>query len=196
MAVSEAVKAAYNPAPPAAAMTDVLGEAVRPLSVTHDGVVWKFGFPTQAAKARYEQLVFEREKETVLRQKSFLSKEDFQERCDKLSQQIEQRQFATGQPLWMKYSISLEGYILWIQSLLAEHHPGVTFEQVVGVLEGKADEVRLVLGAIVPSFFEWTLGLGEEAAGRLGERAAEGARAKIALARGRLPAVLAQWELS
>lgn len=196
MSVNETVKRAYNPALPPVGMTDVLGEAIQPLTVESGGQVYRVGFPTQAAKGRYEQLVFEREKATVLRQKAFLPPEDYQARCDKLSEQIEGRQFATGQPMWLKYASSGAGWVMWVQSLIDQHHPGITFEQVVKLLEAKGDEVRLVLAAVVPSFFEWTLGLGEELAGRLDERSAARVRAEVAKARLKVPELLARSALS
>lgn len=196
MAVSEALRRAYHPGQPVAAMADFVGDAVKPLTVTSGGTTWRVGLPTQAAKARYEQLVFEREKDLVMRQKAFLPVADFQARCDALARQLEDRQFATGQPLWLKYASSGEGWVMWLQSLLAEHHPEVTFRQVVDLLKDKGDEVRLVLAAVVPNFFAWALDLATELAERLDQHSRSVLLAKLAEAREKVPEVLARWEHS
>lgn len=189
--LSDGIRKAYNPA-----VLDVLADAGPPLTVQYEGRTYRLGFPTQAAKARYENLVLKAETDMVLRQKAFLPPDDYQMRCDKLSEQINGRAFATGEPLWMKYSLSPTGWLLWVQSLFGEHHPEITAEDVVKLLSAKGEEVRFLLGAVVPSFFAWTLDLGAA----LVERVPEGDRAKLTAelekARLALPAALARLGLT
>lgn len=158
--IPEPTRRAYDPA-----LSDVLGDAGLPLSVTAaDGKRWTFGFPTQQAKDRLEKLVFEAERGLIHTQKrtGILTPEEYEARCDKLARQVEERQHATGGLLWLKHTVSGclgDGSVMWVQSLLMEHHPQVTRAEVAKLLAEDGEQVRLVLGVIVPPFVAWVLGL-------------------------------------
>lgn len=189
MSVSESTRRAYDPA-----ITDAIGDAGHPLSVESGGGRWTFGFPTQAAKDRLEKLVFGEEKRIVLAQESILPPAKFEARVDKLAVQSEERQFATGGVLWLKHAVGPGGMVLWVQSLLMEHHPQVTKAEVAKLLTENRHEVRLALSVIVPPFFAWALGLADQMAGRLedgGVSEAVEVRAKLGAVRAALPALLA-----
>lgn len=189
MSVSEPTRRAYDPA-----ITDAMGDAGHPLSVESDGVRWTFGFPTQAAKDRLEKLVFGEEKRIVLAQEDILTPAKFEARVDRLAAQSNERQFATGGPLWLKHAVGPGGMVLWVQSLLMEHHPRVTKEEAVKLIGENRHEVKLTLSVIVPPFFAWALGLADQMAGRLeagGVSQASEVRERLAAVRAALPALLA-----
>jgi hypothetical protein len=191
--IDESARQAYDPARHPSAggsITDVLGDAGPPVTVTDPaGKVWTVGFPTQRAKARYEQLVLDREKKIVLAQKAILPPDDYERRVDKLAEQVNERAFVTGKPLWLKHATTPVGWLVWVQSLLAEHHPDVTFEQTRELLGTTADDVRLALGLVVPSFFAWAFGMVEEMAERTGDDKILDQMRKV---KAQLPAILDQ----
>ena len=185
MAYGDTVRRAYDPA-----LSDVLADAGEPLTVTHAGKVWKIGFPTQGAKDRYEKLILDREKRLVLRQKEILSPADFSARVDRLAEQIEQRQFATGGVMWVRHAGTAQGWVMWVQALLTTHHPDVTADEVGALVADAGDEVRLALEVLVPTFFAWAVGLFTALVERTGDPTA---RAMVEPVKMALATVLARW---
>lgn len=147
----------FNPA-----LSDVLADDGDPVVVTDStGRRWKVGYPTQRAKARLEKLVFQEEMALLREQKELgiLTETEFEVRAERLAKQAKAKDFAEGKPLWVKHTTQADGAVLWIQSLLMEHQPDVTREQVTALLADRGPEVRAAVEVVVPPFFAWALGL-------------------------------------
>lgn len=143
------------------AISDVLADAGGPVEITDSaGRRWKIGYPTNGAKARLEKLVFQEELRLLRRQKDLgiLTDAEFEVRGERLAKQA-QREFAEGKPLYVKHTAQGDGAVLWVQSLLMEHHPDVTRDEVEALLADRKVEVKAALEVVVPPFFAWVLGM-------------------------------------
>jgi hypothetical protein len=155
----------YDPA----SYTDALAGADGGIAVTVGGKVWRLGFPTQNAKARFEQYLVDYELKLVKRQKAFLSPDEYTARMDAFAEQVENRAFSTGGVLWLKHSLKPVGWMLWVRALFAENHKDITPDQVAEVVKAAPEEMRVALLMVIPPFVKWVVRLTGEVVRQAGD---------------------------
>lgn len=128
--------------------------AATPPTVHHDGRVWRLGFNTQDAKGRLEELFRSHVVRDAIKTKRLLGGADGDEHyrlTDTLLKQGYYKTFAKG---WVELLNSPEGALLYVLSLLQEHHPDTTADEVAALLAAEPEQVEAAVLAVSPDFFE------------------------------------------
>lgn len=143
----------------AASAGDVLGTAAP--TVTWRGQAYKLGRPDQAAKERFELLVWEAEKAALRAEKEagLATADEYAAARRALGAAFDRREYRQGGDLWRKYVMggaeAEAGVVLFVLSLLQAHHPDLRYADVRAMGDEAGDDMLLALQYAVPPFFGW-----------------------------------------
>lgn len=129
----------------AASAQQVLGAAAGPAEVrTADGTVWRFGHPTQKSKPRIERLVAQHARAQLLNvgvaESVWLEK-------------VQAGEYSVMGPGWLAVGRSPAFGVLVMQSLLQEHHPDVTPDEVKALAAAEPGQTQAAIAQVAPGFF-------------------------------------------
>lgn len=110
------------------------------------GRVWRLGFNTQDAKARLEELF----RGHLLAGARRLGDPD---EARAVRDDVLNGVYRTFQPGWLRTLNSPAGGDLFVLSLLQEHHPDATADDVLGLKAEAGDALEDALRVVVPDFF-------------------------------------------
>ncbi len=117
------------------------------------GRVWKFGPPSQDAKAILEELFAADAVREAGRLKRALSPVEYHAHLREVMARIDAGEYATGGPGWLAKLQNPHCHALFLLSLFRVNHPDMTAEQVKAVAAEAADELEAALVRQVPGFF-------------------------------------------
>jgi hypothetical protein len=160
----------------------MLGAAGPCPEFTHAGKRWTVGHPTQAAKARLENLAGKVALDEVRRMKDVLDPAAYQETFAEVTRSL--KDYRTWKPGWQRVVFDPEYAHLFFMSLLQEKHPGVTEGEVLELCAGAPEEVQAALAQVLPDFFQMLLD-------GIADRLTPEARAEVAGAVAKVRAALA-----
>lgn len=146
------------------------------------GKVWRVGFNTQDAKGRLEQLVRSHVLRGALADRKALGGKEGEEVYDLARAKLDGGHYITFAPGWREVVDSISGGILYLQSLLQEHHPEATDADALRLLVNEQEQAQAAIVAISPDFFV-------AMAVQMGVRPEDSAGAAAAIVRG-LPSLL------
>jgi hypothetical protein len=135
-----------NTPPPS--VQEALGTAGCPAEIHHGPRVYKVGHPDQRAKARLEQLVAQHARREVL---------ELGGTAAEWLDRVEQGAYRTRGPGWLHVVQSPAGAVLFLLSLMREHHPDMTADEVTAVASAEPEQVKAALGVVAGPFFELVL---------------------------------------
>jgi len=131
---------------------DVLGAAGACPEIAHQGKTWKIGYPTKAAKDRLEKLVVADAWASV--QAAFIGDPQHDaELKESYHESVRNREYRTGGKLWAKAFSRMDGQILFYLSLVQEHQPAATSEDVITLMADCPDEFMTAMELVTPRFF-------------------------------------------
>lgn len=130
----------------------ILGDAGAFPEITYKGKVWRFGHPTQRAKAQLEELVVSEAVKGITSLKTVLPPQDYRELMSEIQRSISAGDYRTWGPGWMQVISTADGQNLFALSLLREKHPEATLDDVRGLLTDMPDETALAVKRVVPDF--------------------------------------------
>lgn len=137
---------------------DVLGAAGAPPEFVWRGKSYKMGFLTQAAQARFEELIIGAESATVSALKGRIPPDDYRDRLADLGRNVDLREYTAGGPLWQRYATGRDrdrGICLYLLALLREYQPELKETDVVAMLQEIPEFLHLVADRAVPGFFAY-----------------------------------------
>ena len=117
-----------------------------------DGKTWKIGHPTQAAKDRLEKLVVADAWENVQAAKLGIPEVD-DEAARSFHEAVRNRESRTGGKMWASAFGRADGQVMFYLSLIREHHPEATPEDVMRLMADKPDEFLTAIELVTPRFF-------------------------------------------
>lgn len=143
----------------AASVQDALGDAGACPRFEWRGKWYTLGFPTDAAKARLEELVIQAETAAVRSLKGLVPDDEYQRKIDRLGRLNRGREYRTRSgSLWREYMVGEsrdQGFLLYVLSLLHAHHPELTDADVAEMLDECGEFVTLAADRVVPGFFDF-----------------------------------------
>ncbi len=131
---------------------DVLGASGAPPTVTSNGKTWKVGYPTGGAKDRLEKLIVADAWENIQAAKLGVPEVD-DEMVKSFHTSVRNREYRTGGSLWSAAFSRLDGQVKFYLSLIQEHHPEATAEDVVALMADQPDEFMTAMEIVTPRFF-------------------------------------------
>ncbi len=122
-------------------------------TVTVGSKVYRFGFNDQDAKARLEELIRSHVVREGLRMKRVLGGQDGEDHYTAVVDRLDAGYYGTLSPGWVKTLASETGTLLFVLSLLQEHHPQMTAEDARAVWVAEPEQCQAALRVIAPDFF-------------------------------------------
>lgn len=117
------------------------------------GKVWRVGFNTQDAKGRLEEAIRSHIIRNALKAKRLLGGDEGEEVYDAAIEKIDGGHYLTFALGWRKTLRSDSGAILYLYSLLQEHHPDVTEVDAERLLRTESEQTHAAIRAISPDFW-------------------------------------------
>lgn len=151
------------------------------------GGVWRLGFNDQNAKGALEELVrahFVRRELPLKRALPAAEGERYWR--DEVRPLLDSGYYDTFGAGWVATLRSPEGVLLFLQSLLLKHHPGVTFAEARDLFAAEPEQVMAAVEVVAPDFFGRAaveMGYGTEDAEKGGAAVADALRTQFAAAR-------------
>lgn len=124
-----------------------------PPTVHCGGKVWRLGFNTQDAKGRLEELIRSHVVRNAAKDMRTLGGEDGERVWLMESKRVKQGYYATFAAGWSEMLNSPEGGLLYVQSLLQEHHPEATPDDAQRLLVDEPQQTEAAVTVISPDFF-------------------------------------------
>lgn len=118
------------------------------------GKTWRFGFNHQDAKGRLEELIRAHVVRDALRTKRALGGAEGQEAYDLTDAKVKGGHYLTFARGWAEVLNSPAGVLLYTRSLLQEHHPDVTDDDVRRMLAEEPEQTEAAVAAVSPDFFK------------------------------------------
>lgn len=140
-----------------ASVSALLGAAGACPEIPFKGKAYKVGHPTQAAKARLEQLVVAQAVAEVRELKGVLPPDAYAELFAETAEKVRGRSFKTWGADWQKTVFAPENAHLFLLSLLRGPHPDMSEADARAMMLEAPEECALALGLVVPDFFEMLL---------------------------------------
>jgi len=122
-------------------------------TVVSGGKTWRLGFNTQDAKGRLEELVRGHVVRDAIKTKRAVGGADGDEtyaHTDRLLKQGHYYTFAQG---WAEIIQSPVGAVMFLMSLLQEHHPDATEADAMRLLADEPEQIEAAVSAVSPDFF-------------------------------------------
>ena len=138
-------------------ITTILGSAGACPEITALGKTWKIGHPTQRAKAVLEQLVVASAVAEVRQLKDVLPPDAYAETFRELTDAIASRHYKTWGAGWQRIVWGPRSGYLFLLSLLREHHPTATEDDVAALAGAAPEEVTAALIEVTPNFIRLLL---------------------------------------
>ena len=122
-------------------------------SIECGGKVWRVGFNTQDAKGGLEELVRAHVLRNAIKNKRAIGGTEGQEIFDEAEKKILQGHYLAFEKGWQETLKSSAGTILYLLSLLREHHPDATEDDARKLLVQEREQSEAAILAVSPSFF-------------------------------------------
>lgn len=136
-------------------VTGILGASGACPEIAHGKRRWKVGHPTQAAKSRLEKLAAKVSLDEVRRLKDALDPAAYQEAFSEAVKSL--KNYRTWRPGWQAVVFDPANSHLYLWSLIQEHHPDATEEDVLAVCRDAPEEVVAAMAQVLPDFFHLLL---------------------------------------
>lgn len=133
----------------------ILGAAGACPEIVHGKRRWKVGHPTQAAKARLEKLAAKVALDEVRRLKDTLDPAAYQEAFGEAVKSL--KNYRTWRPGWQAVVFDPANSHLYLWSLIQEHHPDASEEDVLAICRDAPEEVVAAMAQVLPDFFRLLL---------------------------------------
>lgn len=141
---------------PAPSVQQVLGAAGAPATVRYKGKAYKLGHPTQAAKARLEELAADTAVARVEAMEGRVKPATFDKMVTHVTGRIERGEFNTWKPGWQEV-VWDDGAALFALSLFREFHEDMSPEFARELVTGAGWQYRAALARVLPDFFDLLL---------------------------------------
>lgn len=133
----------------------MLGSAGTPAEIVVGKTKWLVGHPDQAAKARLEKLVAKAALDEVRRLKDVLDPGTYREAFAEAVATL--KDYRTWRPGWQRIVFDPAYFHLYLWSLLQEHQPQASEDDVREICERAPEEVRAAVAEVMPGFFRMLL---------------------------------------
>ncbi len=125
-----------------------------PSEVPCGDAVYKFGPPTQGAKAHLEELFAADAIEEAVKKQEVLTPLAFKKYFDLLLRRVDAKEYATGGDGWLAMIASPYGQQLFLLSLFRVNHPDMTLKEMRLIAEKSPNQLTAALVRQVPGFFD------------------------------------------
>lgn len=142
---------------PAPSIQGMLGAAGANPVIRWQGKSYKVGHPTQAAKARLEELAADAAMSRVEAMEGRVKPKTFKAMLDRATDRVLEGDYKTWATGWQEVVWS-DGGVLFLLSLLHEHHPDLTAPDAARMMEQCGNQYKAALGKVLPGFFDLLLG--------------------------------------
>ncbi len=117
------------------------------------GKTWRLGFNTQDAKARLEELIRAHVVRDAIKTKRAVGGAEGQEAYDHTDRQLKAGHYYTFARGWSEILQSPVGAVLYLLSLLQEHHPDAAEADALRLLSEEPEQTEQAVAAVSPDFF-------------------------------------------
>lgn len=124
-----------------------------PTVVEAGGRVWRLGFNDQDAKARLEELIRGHVIRDALATKRAVGGPDGEAHYRDAASRVEGGEYLTFAPGWARLMGQPAGSLLFLLSLLQEHHPDATADDVRRLSVAEPEQCEAAVRAVAPDFF-------------------------------------------
>lgn len=123
--------------------------------IPHKGALYKVGRPDGNARARLEKLVKATALNGVRALKDVLEPSAYREAFAEVTNNL--KRYETWRDGWQAIVFDPGCRHLFLWSLLLEHHPAITEQQVLELAQAVPEEVHAALAQVLPPFFQTLL---------------------------------------
>jgi hypothetical protein len=127
--------------------------ATAPTVTDEAGTVWRLGFNSNDAKGRLEELIRAGVIRDAVRTKRAVGGPDGDDYFAVVQALVDAGHYFTFAKGWRDKLRSPDGAVLFLQSLLQEHHPEVTRREAEDLFLSEPEQVMAAVGVIAPDFF-------------------------------------------
>lgn len=116
------------------------------------GKTWRLGFNTQDAKARLEELFRAHVMREAVKKKRALGGKEGQDAYDHDNDAVTDGEYDTFEKGWYRLLAKPAGSVMYLLSLLQEHHPDATAADARSLVVQEPEQTQAAVNAISPDF--------------------------------------------
>jgi hypothetical protein len=115
------------------------------------------GFNVQDAKGRLESLIAAHVWDKEYKTADAMPPQIAERHLDRLQRRFDSGHYATKSAGWQEVLMTADGVVLFVLSLLQEHHPDLTPADALAIFSDNPREVKRALRTVAPDFFKAVL---------------------------------------